>query len=509
MKGEWLRRPASARGVVFVHGMLSRHDTSWRHDNGTYWPELLAAEPNLDAIGIYVFTYQTNFFSGTYRLGNVVDALKEHLRLDGVLDLRDIVFVCHSMGGIVVRKYVVERAQDLIERNITIGLFLIASPSLGSQYANWLAALAQLVDHSQADALRFGQHNAWLRDLDKEFQNLKEGGRLRIRGKELVEDKFIALRGFWRQPVVEEFSAARYFGESYKVPGSDHLSIARPPDRETIQHRLLREIVASGPHHEARVGWRAGTPKPPVQPTKKHALLDRRLVSDLLVAFAGIGWDALEAEVQASIFYGLTHYDQLLVENAYASTLHHNLLANMAAPKALRDAIVVTTPVRFDPFLVDVMSEAGELFAVEPRFALSVSQYEKSRSGGTGAPSTDIAYLLHSLRVAGAFDAAILPHPLRWPLYRTCFEICANREDPRFSDTATSLPEIRELFASAGLDEELRRVVSISRESPVSMELRQFGPCAFPYPKALLDTYEKTDLEELRMVTFELCVPRM
>jgi hypothetical protein len=43
-----------------------------------------------------------------------VDALKEHMRLDGVLESNQIIFVCHSMGGIVVRKFVAERAAELI-----------------------------------------------------------------------------------------------------------------------------------------------------------------------------------------------------------------------------------------------------------------------------------------------------------------------------------------------------------------------------------------------------------
>jgi alpha-beta hydrolase superfamily lysophospholipase len=88
-------------------------------------------------------------------LGDIVDALKEHMRLDGVLASNQIVFVCHSMGGIVVRKYIVERAAELIGAGTEIDLFLVASPSLGSSYADWLSPLAQLFGHAQADALRF------------------------------------------------------------------------------------------------------------------------------------------------------------------------------------------------------------------------------------------------------------------------------------------------------------------------------------------------------------------
>jgi alpha-beta hydrolase superfamily lysophospholipase len=115
------------------------------------------------------------------------------MRLDGVLASDRLIFVCHSMGSIVVRKYIVERQAELIEAGKEIDLFLVASPSLGSTYADWLSPLAQLFRHAQADALRFVRNNNWLMDPDKEFVNLKEGGKLKIKGKELVEDKFVVL----------------------------------------------------------------------------------------------------------------------------------------------------------------------------------------------------------------------------------------------------------------------------------------------------------------------------
>jgi hypothetical protein len=162
------------------------------------------------------------------------------MRLDDVLKSERLMFVCHSMGGIVVRKFLVERAIELIERETEIGLFLVASPSLGSDYANWLSPLARLFGHAQADVLRFVRGNYWLQDLDKEFTNLKEAGKLRIRGKELVEDKFVLLKKLlWKKQVVEPFAGAKYFGEPFKVPKSDHFSIAKPEDSNAIQHRLL------------------------------------------------------------------------------------------------------------------------------------------------------------------------------------------------------------------------------------------------------------------------------
>jgi phosphoglycolate phosphatase-like HAD superfamily hydrolase len=173
----------------------------------------------------------------------VVDALKELMRLDGVSKSRHIIFVCHSMGGIVARRFVVARASDLIATGTSIGFFLIASPSLGSDYASWLSPLASFFGHTQVDALRFEQTNSWLMDLDRDFRNIKESGYPLINGKELVEDKFIILKRLLRKQVVEPFSGARYFGEPYKVPKSDHYSIAKVESESAIQHRLLRQFV--------------------------------------------------------------------------------------------------------------------------------------------------------------------------------------------------------------------------------------------------------------------------
>ncbi len=242
MKGEWLRESRDI-AIVFVHGVLSSGETCWRSDGGTFWPDLLLAEPAFEDVGVYLYSYRTTFFSGTYRLGDVVDDLKERMKLDGFFSCRAVVFVAHSMGGIVVRKLLVERAQDFSE--IEIGLFLVASPSLGSDYANFLAPLARLFGHSHADVLRFSQENAWLLDLNKEFKNLKESGRFSLSGKELVEDVFVVLPGLIRRQVVQPFSGAVYFGEPYKVPASNHFSIAKPEGPKAIQHLMLLDFIKS------------------------------------------------------------------------------------------------------------------------------------------------------------------------------------------------------------------------------------------------------------------------
>jgi len=258
VKGRWIRKlgeTASPMAVVFVHGVLSNGEACWLHQNGTYWPELLSRHEALGNVGIYEFTYHTGFFSGSYNLGNVVDALKEWLHLDGVDRARKIVFVAHSMGGIVVRRYVVQRCDELVERGAELGLFLIASPSLGSSYANWLSPIARFMGHAQGQALAFCQNNVWLNDLNSDFRNVLARGKLVIHGRELVEDQLVVLKAFrLLKQVVPPFSGIAYFGDSFKVPLSDHFSIAKPTDDQAIQHRMLCKFIEAIAQQESNAG---------------------------------------------------------------------------------------------------------------------------------------------------------------------------------------------------------------------------------------------------------------
>lgn len=241
-ESRWIRAGRTSCAVVFVHGILSSSEQSWRSGN-VYWPQLLSDEASIKDVGIYVFSYRADLFSGNYRLGDAVEALYAYLELDGLLKYRELIFVCHSMGGIVVRQFLVTRQATLIASHAEVTLFLVASPSLGSEYANLLSGLAKIFGNSQAQVLRFAEDNTWLNDLDRNFLNLKQLGHLSIHGQELVEDEFITLPHLFRSQVVKPFSGAKYFENSIKIPHSNHFTVATPTDSSALQHRLLLRLV--------------------------------------------------------------------------------------------------------------------------------------------------------------------------------------------------------------------------------------------------------------------------
>lgn len=247
IQGQWLRHPTNDLTVVFIHGINSS-EACWRHSNGTYWPELLRDENNFSSIGVYVFSYRTTFMRSNYSLGDVVDSLKEYLALDEVLQHSRVIFVCHSMGGIVARRFLVTQQLELLRNGLReVGLFLVASPSLGSNYANMLGYLinvmgvSRFIGNTQTEALKFSQKNTWLNDLHKDFINLRDVDGFKIKGKELIEE--LSIIPFTQEQIVEPFSGAIYFPDSITVPGSDHSTIARPESNQSFQHRLLCNFI--------------------------------------------------------------------------------------------------------------------------------------------------------------------------------------------------------------------------------------------------------------------------
>src|SRR5262249_16510671 len=62
-------------------------------------------------------------------------------------------------------------------------------------------------------------------------------------------------------PIVEPYSAARYFGNPYKVAYSTHSTIAKPADEQAIQHRQLVRFIRDMMYES-----RYNLPAQPIQP---------------------------------------------------------------------------------------------------------------------------------------------------------------------------------------------------------------------------------------------------
>jgi pimeloyl-ACP methyl ester carboxylesterase len=255
----WYRHNAEDAVLVFVHGILSDSRGCWLNqgeDAGrpgepiSYWPELIASDDRFKDVGIYLAGYHTAVDSGDFPIQQCASEVYSYLKtpdpsgLPPVMEKKKIIFVCHSMGGIVARYLLCEQRDAFT--NTHVGIVLIASPSYGSQLARSLDTVIYHYNHTQGKQLRWGSET--LRDLDLRFKNVKERRQIpNLSGIELFENRFMIhwkwLPWLSRTKVVTEESAARYFGFAKQVGGSDHGSICKPRTKASPVHTYLLEFL--------------------------------------------------------------------------------------------------------------------------------------------------------------------------------------------------------------------------------------------------------------------------
>jgi pimeloyl-ACP methyl ester carboxylesterase len=246
----WYTYNDSDTVFVFVHGILSSSSPAWLHVDpiGTsrYWPELVRTDERFGDPSIFLGGYYTEVQSGIYDIRAAADDLFDVLSVptsEGkkpVFSRRNIVFVAHSTGGIVVRHLLTRVWHIDWFRDKVIGLVLVASPSLGAKDADRLAIALNVSKNAMGSQLR-SDNNAFLIELDKDFKNLISRQTIPfLTGTELIENHFlIKSLGFFKKTLVTLESAARYFDGGHIIGGTDHSSIAKPDGIEHPSHQRL------------------------------------------------------------------------------------------------------------------------------------------------------------------------------------------------------------------------------------------------------------------------------
>lgn len=99
MPGVWIKKLHTDYVIVFIHGIISSEEKCWTAENGAFWPNIVSDDIDLSEFSVYSYSYNTGIYSGSFGIYDIVDDLEVSLRLDGVINRGNIVFVAHSMGG--------------------------------------------------------------------------------------------------------------------------------------------------------------------------------------------------------------------------------------------------------------------------------------------------------------------------------------------------------------------------------------------------------------------------
>lgn len=252
----WYRHTGASSVIVFVHGILSDSDTCWRKPgNGlhqsVFWPELITTDSRAGNPDIFLGGYYTAVDAADYDLHACASELYGALSraeavtgFAGPLAYQNIVFVCHSTGGIVTR-YLIEKYASYLEGK-RVGIVLIASPSRGSHLADILASLASLYGNRLGEQLQW--NNESLVELDRRFKDLvhNPSRKFELIGAEGYENHFVLHRKLLpdRLRVVTEESAGRYFGAPTLLRQTDHFNVVKPDGLRHPTHEFLIDFIS-------------------------------------------------------------------------------------------------------------------------------------------------------------------------------------------------------------------------------------------------------------------------
>jgi pimeloyl-ACP methyl ester carboxylesterase len=235
---EWViqQQPRSRVALVFVHGIFGDAIGTWRHSNGSTLFQLvntvpgIAGQADMLAFGFPSFMFQ----SGSFDIREAANRL--HLRLDfhGVLNYSKIVFVAHSMGGLVVLRELLTHAE--IRDRVPVLIFY-ATPQEGAQ----ITLIAQhILTNSALAQMTPADHNALLQTISDEWNTIPAQSRPRIR---CAYEK-LPTHGVL---IVPWASATRFCEQAPPPIEADHIGIVKADsashDTVAVLATALREYV--------------------------------------------------------------------------------------------------------------------------------------------------------------------------------------------------------------------------------------------------------------------------
>lgn len=210
--------PHKPVAVVFVHGIFGDTLDTWTNASGTRFFDLLHQSAFGSQLDIYAFGYTSKMFEGgSLSIDEAARSLHQYLQFHGLTDYDQIVFVAHSMGGLVAMQEITSHT-DLAAKVPLMVLY--ATPQQGAQ----ITAIAQhIVNNDAIRQMLLVDQNGFLRELNNEWTELRGTGNA---PRVICAYEKRLTKGIM---IVPWSSASRNCDEAPPaIEGSDHLSIVKP-----------------------------------------------------------------------------------------------------------------------------------------------------------------------------------------------------------------------------------------------------------------------------------------
>lgn len=234
--------------VVFVHGIRDDGEGTFKHPEAEKsWGEMLVEDSRFSSLDVATFHYSSQLFQGDrLSISNVADQLIFRLDSRFLEQYANIVFVAHSMGGLVVRDALLKNAQ--LAAKVPLVYFL-ATPTTGSHIAKIGTSIG--IRNRQLRALTSFERSNFLESLNSRWRTSP------------ISSQIYSLCAVETKPtkgvIVVDSASAQALCDGLPVPsGETHSDIAKPvgPDSlvaKVFADRLHDTITAPQAKHMALV----------------------------------------------------------------------------------------------------------------------------------------------------------------------------------------------------------------------------------------------------------------
>ncbi len=228
------RNEKKDRVIVFVHGIFGSAKDTWTCPRGNfYWPTALLSDPAFADSDVYVAAYESPFVGNSMTIDELVSSLLNRFQSDHVFGHREVVFVAHSLGGLVVQRFLLTH-RDFAKQVPFIVFY--STPESGAQ----IARLAHIFSSDPLlKEMLPGDQNDYLLNLENEWI----AARFSIKGYCAYEK--LATKGL---PVVDRLSGTRNCTDNTPIPiNKNHIDIVKPCNTQDDAYVFLKNIVSDNP----------------------------------------------------------------------------------------------------------------------------------------------------------------------------------------------------------------------------------------------------------------------
>jgi pimeloyl-ACP methyl ester carboxylesterase len=225
------RNDHNDRVIVFVHGIFGDALDTWRcPSTRMYWPSKILTEDAFKGFDVYVASYESPYFGNGMTIDEIVSNLQNRLQHDGVFDHKQVIFVAHSLGGLIVQRFLLTHREHAKQVPF---IYFYSTPETGAE----IARLGSLFSSDPLLKEMFsGDANDYLLNLESEW---KAAGFTNIHRYCAYEK--LPMKGVM---IVDRLSGTRNCETAVAI-NQDHAGIVKPCSTDADSYIALLNAVST------------------------------------------------------------------------------------------------------------------------------------------------------------------------------------------------------------------------------------------------------------------------